>query len=317
MTKKFLFILDPLTGLNVRTDTSLALMEESASRGIKTFACELKDIFLKNGQLYFLAAEVKLASGYVEPPAHSKPEAFSSDDFAAVFMRKDPPVDENFIASLYMLRCFDPKKTLMVNHPDGLLLANEKLFGQKIAARFFAPTIVSVDRDLLKQFVNEHEKVVIKPLFGSGGAGVLVVEKGDRNFASMLELLSQNFNRPIMMQSYIKDARLGDKRIILVGGEAKGAINRVPSAFDHRANFHAGGSAESCLITKREEEIIDAIRPELKNLGLHLVGIDVIAGFLSEINVTSPTCVLEIESSEGRGLKLRAKIIDYVQECLP
>lgn len=319
MAKKFLFIVDPLSGLNVKTDTTLALIEESCSRGIKTYACELKDIFLRDGRTHFMASEVRLEPGYLSPPTYlSKLESYSADDFSAIFMRKDPPVDENFIASLMMLRCFDSKKTLMVNHPDGLLLANEKLFGQKIAPQFFAPTLVASDRTLFEAFIKEHQKAVLKPLFGSGGAGVLVAEHGDKNLTSMLELLSKNFSRPIMVQKYIKDARLGDKRIILVGGEAKGAINRLPHAHDHRANFHAGGHAAACDITGHELQIVKTIKPELLKLGLHLVGIDIIAGHLSEINVTSPTCVLEIERTQNKkDNPLRTQIIDYILSITP
>jgi glutathione synthase len=317
MAKSFLFITDPLHGLNVRTDTTLALMEESSRRGIKTFACELKDIFLKDGRTHFMVGEVKLEPGYNKPPAYLfKQEEFRAEDFSIVFMRKDPPVDENYMSTLFMLSCIDEKKTALVNHPHGLLLANEKLFGQKVAPQFFTPTLVSFDRLIIEQFIKEHEKVVIKPLYGFGGAGVLVLERGDKNSLSMLELASAGFSKPIMVQKYIKDAPLGDKRIILVGGKAFGAINRVPSMFDHRANFHAGGSPERCTITARDHEIIEAISPALIKNGLHFVGIDILGGYLSEINVTSPTCVLEIENTTNSPKKLRAQIIDYMLQLI-
>jgi glutathione synthase len=314
MAKKFLFILDPLEKLNIKADTSLALIQESCSRNIKTYVCELKDIFLKDGQTYFMSSEVKLEVNYKATPNKHSQELFKADEFAAIFMRKDPPVDANFISALYMLRCVDTKKTLLINHPDGMLLANEKLFGQKIAPLFYTKTLVSNDQNQLREFIKEHEKVVLKPLYNSGGEGVLVTEHEDKNLLSMLELLSKNYSRPVMVQKFIKNARLGDKRIIILGGEAKGAINRIPNTFDHRANFHAGGLAEACDITEAEYKIVEAIKPELLRLGLYLVGIDVIAGFLSEINVTSPTCVIEIEKTQKT--KLRAEIIDYVLSLL-
>lgn len=315
MSKKFLFIVDPLNELNVKTDTTLALIEEACSRGITTYACELKDISLIDGKLHFNAGVVKLAPGYLEPPSYLSPcKSYPSEEFSAVFMRKDPPVDEEFIAALYMLRCYDPKKTLMVNNPDALLLANEKLFGQKIAPQYFSKTLVSSNREQIEKFAEQNEKIVLKPLFSSGGSGVLVAEKDDKNLLSMMELLSFGFKKPIMVQKYIKDARLGDKRIIVVGGEAKGAINRKPNDKDHRANFHAGGKPESCEITPNELEIVKALKPHLLSLGLHLVGIDVIAGHLTEINVTSPTCVLEIEKTTNP--HLRKEIIDHVLSLL-
>lgn len=317
MDNKFLFIVDPLSKLDVKTDTSLALIEESSSLGIRTFACELQDIFLQSDRAHFLAAEIRLEPGYRSPPSYlSGRQTYSVDDFSAVFMRKDPPIDQCYIAALHMLRCFDAQKTLMVNHPDGLLLANEKLFGHKIAGSYFSPTLVSSNKSLLEQFVDEHTKVVLKPLFDCGGAGVLVTERDDKNLSSMMEILSSYFTKPIIAQRYIEDAHLGDKRIILVGGEAKGAIKRMPKKGDHRANLSAGGAAYACDITKEEQEIITILKPELLNLGLHLVGIDVIAGCLTEINVTSPTGVLEIERTADEHPRLRAQIIDYVLQAL-
>lgn len=317
MDKKFLFIMDPLNNLHVESDTSIALMEESASRGIKIFACELRDIFLNGDRAHFLAAEVKLEPGAISPPSYlSKPKAYSVEEFSAVFMRKNPPVDQNYIAALYMLRCFDQKKTLMVNHPDGLLLANEKLFGHKFANRHFSPTLVSSDRALLEEFVYEHKKVVFKPLFGFGGAGILVIDRDDKNLSSLIELLSSSFTSPLIAQRYINDAPLGDKRIILVGGEAKGAINRVPSDRHHRSFFYSEGSFQACDVTEKEQEMIAELKPELLKLGLHFVGIDVIGGRLTEINVTSPTCIIEIEGATEQAPKLRAEIIDYILRAM-
>lgn len=317
MADNFLFIVDPLDRLNPKTDTSLALMQESRTRGINTFACELKDIFLKDGKVHFLAGEVKLEPGYLVPPTYLFKQAqYSADDFKAVFMRKDPPVDESYIASLLMLRCFDEEKTLMINHPDGLLLANEKLFGQRVLAKYFSPTLVSCDPNLLEEFIREYQRVVLKPLFGFGGAGILVADWGDKNLWSMLELSTANFSKPIIAQAYIKDAVLGDKRIILLGGAFKGALNRLPCSIDHRTNFRSGGREEACEITPREHEIISVLGPELMKLGLHFVGIDTIDGFLTEINVTSPTCVIEIEHIEGKVPRLRAEIIDHVLQML-
>lgn len=316
MKKKFLFIVDPLPRLNVKTDTTLALIQEACERGYQCYACEIGDISLRGGKAHFSAASVHLEPNYEESPAYREEKRlYSADDFAAIFMRKDPPVDQLFFSVLLMLRCYDPKKTLMVNEPDGLLVANEKLFGLAVAEQFYPPTEVAAQAPLLQDFAARHGRIVIKPLFGAGGSGVLVFDKGDMNLSSALELLTANFSIPIMAQSYIPNARRGDMRILLVGGELLGAVLRVPHGQDHRANFHAGGRAAQALVGERERSIIEHLKPILVAKGLHFVGIDVIEGYLTEINVTSPTCLLEMESLANK--KLRNVVIDYVEQRLP
>lgn len=316
MKKKFLFIVDPLLRLNVKTDTSLALIEEACSRGYECYACEIGDISLRQGKAHFNAASVHLQGSYSEPPSYREEKRMcSADEFAAIFMRKDPPVDQLFFSVLLMLRCYDPKKTLMINEPDSLLIANEKLFGLEVAQQFYPVTEVSAQAHVLKDFLVRHGRMVVKPLFGAGGSGVLVFDQGDMNFVSALELLTQNFSIPVMAQAYIPNARRGDMRILLVGGEPLGAVLRVPQELDHRANFHAGGSASPAQIGEREYRIIEHLKPILVARGLHFVGIDVIEGFLTEINVTSPTCLLEMENLGNK--KLRDRVIDYVEQRLP
>lgn len=319
MKKKLLFIVDPLADLDVKTDTTLALIEESCARGFDNFACEMKDVFLKNGVLHFLAAPIELARGYQGPPGYlGSPRVYPADNFQIVFMRKDPPVDSAFLSTLLLLQCHDEKKTKVLNSPDGVLLANEKLFGQRIAPQFFPPTLVSMKMGVIREFVERNRRVVLKPLFNAGGSGVLVFDHEDRNLSSALELLTSSFTMPVMVQGYIADARDGDKRIIVLGGKAVGAIMRIPQEGDHRANFHAGGSACAAVIDERDLQIVSHLAPHLLRLGLHLVGIDVIGGYLTEINVTSPTCVIEIEKmSQAKGEKpLREQIMDYVTNLI-
>lgn len=317
MVKQFLYIVDPLPSLNVLSDTTLAIMEEAGARNIKNFGCELKDIFLKDGRLYFMCSPVILPRGYEQPPSYLEPlTSRAADDFQAIFMRKDPPVNEDFCAALFMLGCYG-KNTVVINNPDGILLANEKLFGQKIASSYFPETIVTSNKQLILDFSRAHEKIVIKPLFKAGGAGVLVFERDNRNLISAIEILAGTHNSSLMVQAYIKNARLGDKRIFLLGGEPIGAIMRVPADNDHRANFHAGGQAFKASINERENEIIETLKPHLLELGLYLVGIDVIDGYLTEINVTSPTCIIEMEKFSPQVKKtLRGRILDYIEELI-
>ena len=315
MTDCYLYIVDPLATLNPKTDTTLALIEEAGRRGIKTFACEIGDIFIAQGCLSFMAAPVFLKAGYSQAPVYeSNKQVMRADEFRVIFMRKDPPIDEHFWSALLSLRCYDKKHTLMLNNPDGLLVANEKLFGLAIAPQFFPPTLVSSVPSLIHDFIKTHKKVVLKPLFGAGGSGILVFESGDKNIYSALELLSANFSRPVIVQAYITRAREGDKRILLLGGDPLGAILRVPHADDHRANFHAGGMAQAAAISPRDQEIIGVLKPHLLALGLHIVGIDIIDGFLTEINVTSPTCLLEMEQLSG--LQVRKQALDYIEQLI-
>lgn len=319
MSTKFLYIIDPLSTLNATTDTTLAIIQEASTRDIKNFVGEIGGLVLKGGELFIWAQPVSIKREYHEPPLPTcARELYAAAEFDAIFMRKDPPVDEAFVSALLMLRHGAGAKTIMINHPDGLLNANEKLFGLSIVPQFFPPTIVTQTRADLMDFLMVHETIAMKPLFGAGGAGVLIFRQDDRNLSSAFELLSANYSRPVIVQSYIKTAREGDKRIFIVGGKACGAILRVPSANDHRANFHAGGTPQATELTRREEEIVEALSPHLLKRGLHLVGIDVIGGFLTEINVTSPTCVIEIEkfSQHKEERLLRAQIVDYVEKLL-
>lgn len=315
MAHNFLYIIDPLERLNPATDTTLALLQEASARGINNYACELGDIFLLKGVLYFMAAPVSLQAGYTAPPTYQgEKRAFRADDFRVVFMRKDPPIDEQFWSALLMLRCYDPTKTLMINDPDGLLVANEKLFGLQVAPDFFPPTLVSHSPQPIQEFIKAEQKIVLKPLFGAGGSGVMVFNADDLNLSAALELLTLDYKRPVIVQSYIANARLGDKRILLLDGEPLGAVLRLPKEGDHRANFHAGGRAQATTISARDQEIISHLKPHLLALGLHLVGLDVIDGYLTEINVTSPTCLLEMEQLSGR--QLRKLALDYIEQLI-
>lgn len=317
MSRSFLYIVDPLPNLDVKTDTTLAIMEEASSRGISNFACLIKDIVIKDGHAHFWSAPVAIKKGYNEPPDYVEDHRLcKADEFSAIFMRKDPPVDEAFWSALLMLRHHHHKKTIMINDPEGLMVANEKLFGLSIAPELFPPTLVATDRSIILDFIKEQAKVVLKPLYGSGGAGVLVMGQEDRNLSSTLELLTRDFTRPVVVQAYIKNARSGDKRIIVLGGEAVGAMLRIPSDHDHRANLHAGGQAQPVSVTDQDQAIVQLLSPHLKRLGLHFVGIDIIGGYLTEINVTSPTGIIEIERFSPGAPSLRARIIDYVENLL-
>ena len=214
-----------------------------------------------------------------------------------------------------MLRCYDQTASVVINNPNGILLANEKCFGHQVAPKLFPDTLVATNKDVIMEFIKEHKKVVLKPLFEAGGSGILVFDYNDRNLLSALEILSGVFSTPVMVQSYIENARQGDKRIIVLGGKAIGAITRMPQEHDHRADLHAGGTVKGTHLDDRDLEITKALAPHLLALGLHFVGLDVIDGYLTEINVTSPTCIIEIErlSQKSEEKPIRAQVLDYVE----
>ena len=217
-----------------------------------------------------------------------------------ILMRQDPPFDMGYITSTHMLETVHPK-TLVVNDPAEVRNAPEKLY--VLNWRQFMPdTLITQDVNEIDAFRRAHGDIILKPLYGNGGAGVFRTSTTDQNFSSLLELFAQAYKEPWIAQKYLKDVRKGDKRIILVDGKVAGAINRVPAAHDNRSNMHAGGIAEPATLTKRELEICEALGPDLKKRGLIFTGIDVIGEFITEINVTSPTGIRQVKRFGGEDI---------------
>jgi glutathione synthase len=203
----------------------------------------------------------------------------------------------SYITTTHLLEHVHPK-TLVVNDPASVRNAPEKLYVTHFD-NVMPPTLISADPRALREFRDEHKDIILKPLFGNGGAGVFRVQPGDENFASLLEMFSQRSREPLIAQRYLPEVRKGDKRIILVDGEFAGAINRVPALNEHRSNMHVGGKPEPTELTKREHEICERLGPDLKKRGLIFVGIDVIGDYLTEINVTSPTGIRQVKHFGG------------------
>jgi glutathione synthase len=214
-----------------------------------------------------------------------------------VLMRQDPPFDMAYITATHILEHIHPK-TLVVNDPASVRNAPEKLFVTHFPD-LMPETLISADIRQIRRFRDKHGDIILKPLFGNGGAGVFHVKPEDPNLNALLEMFTERSREPLVVQRYVPDVRKGDKRIILVDGVAMGAINRVPAAGEARSNMHVGGRPEPTTLTDREREICDAIGPELRKRGLIFVGIDVIGGYLTEINVTSPTGLQEIARFDG------------------
>ena len=227
-------------------------------------------------------------------------------------MRQDPPFDMSYITATHLLEKVHGQ-TLVVNDPAHVRNAPEKIFVTEFDG-VMPPTLITSDEAEIKAFRDDYKDIIVKPLYGNGGAGVFRLQPGDQNLNSLLELFTDLYREPLIVQQYLPDVRKGDKRIILVDGKPVGALNRVPAEGESRSNMHVGGRPEKSELTKREQEICEQIGPELKERGLIFVGIDVIGDYLTEINVTSPTGIQEI--ARFGGADISALIWDAIEEKL-
>jgi glutathione synthase len=307
---RLLYVMDPLERVLVDKDTTFAFMLEGERRGHAQYTCAIADLFVERAVPHARArrAEVRRAE-----PHYTLSEARTAalTWFDAVFMRKDPPFDLTYYFATQVLGLVDPRLTFVTNDPTGLREANEKLY----ALRFpdlIPESLVSADAAQLKAFMEDlGGEMIVKPLDGCGGAGVFHVHRGDRNLNAILETSTQNGARLIMAQRYLPAAREGDKRVIVLTGEPLGAILRIPREDEHRGNIHVGGRVERARIEARDREICRRIAPRLAADGLHFVGLDIIGGLLTEINVTSPTGVQEIDRLDG--VCLETQVLEFVE----
>ena len=292
--------MDPIQSINITGDSTFAMMLEAQARGHRLFYYQTKTLALGGGSLFATGHDVTVRDekGNHFTLADERRCDLGQED--VVLMRQDPPFDMGYITATHMLETIHPK-TLVVNDPGQVRNAPEKLFVLNYP-QFMPDTLITRDPVELAAFRRLHGDIILKPLYGNGGAGVFRLGEGDQNFSSLLELFTQTFREPFIAQKYLPDVRKGDKRIILVDGKAAGAINRVPAINENRSNMHVGGKAEPTHMTRREHEICEAIGPDLKDRGLIFVGIDVIGDYLTEINVTSPTGIREVKKFGGEDI---------------
>jgi glutathione synthase len=289
--------MDPIEAINIKGDSSFALMLEAQRRGHALFYYQPKGLAAADGSVFATGHPTKVRdeAGNHSTLAEAERRDLAKED--VILMRQDPPFDMNYITITHLLEAIHPK-TLVVNDPREVRNAPEKLFIMRYPD-LMPETIITRDPAELKAFRKSHGDIIVKPLYGNGGAGVFRLIEEDQNFASLIELFHQSFREPFIAQRYLPDVRKGDKRIILVDGKVAGAINRVPAAGESRSNMHVGGRPEPTELTKREHAICERIGPDLKARGLIFVGIDVIGDYLTEINVTSPTGIREVQRFGG------------------
>ena len=289
--------MDPIENIAVAGDSTFAIMVEAQARGHELFYYQTKTLALADGKLWARGHRVRVRD---DKNNHftAEPEArVDLGTFDVVHMRQDPPFDMNYITATHLLEHIHPR-TLVVNDPKEVRDAPEKLYVTKFPD-LMPPTLITRDARELIAFRQAHSHIILKPLYGNGGAGVFRLAEDDQNFASLVELFQQSFREPFIAQRYLPEVRKGDKRIILIDGEPAGAINRVPAVNENRSNMHVGGRPEPSELTARDKEICARLGPELRERGLIFVGIDVIGDYLTEINVTSPTGIREVKRFGG------------------
>jgi glutathione synthase len=301
---------DHIRTFNIAGDSTFALMLEAERRGHTLYHYTPDRLALRDTRVEARVEPVNVRDLKGDHYTLGDPEVADLSSFDVVLLRQDPPFDMAYITTTHLLERIQPD-TLVVNDPANVRNAPEKLF-VTLFPDLMPPTLITRDAEEIRSFRKEHGDIIIKPLYGNGGAGVFRITEGDQNLAALLEIFATAFREPHVVQRYLPEVRKGDKRIILIDGVTAGAINRVPAEGEARSNMHVGGRPEPTTLTKREHEICETIGPELKNRGFIFVGIDVIGNYLTEINVTSPTGIREVKRFGG--LDIAAMFWDAVEE---
>ncbi|MFC3206527.1 glutathione synthase [Aquamicrobium soli] len=297
MSLKVAVQMDHVSTVSIAGDTSFALSLEAQRRGHRLFHYTPDRLSMRDGKVIARIEEMQVRDEKGNHYTLGEPVRTDLSEMDVILLRQDPPFDMNYITTTHMLERIHPK-TLVVNDPAWVRNSPEKIFVTEFPD-LMPETLITKDVREVEAFRKEFGDIILKPLYGNGGAGVFQLNDGDRNLTSLLEMFGQMFREPFIVQRYLKDVRKGDKRIILIDGEAVGAVNRVPSEGESRSNMHVGGRAEKAGLTEREREICARIGPSLKERGFILVGIDVIGDYMTEINVTSPTGIREIQRFGG------------------
>ncbi|WP_037254852.1 glutathione synthase [Roseobacter sp. SK209-2-6] len=294
---KIAFQMDPIMGVDINADSSFRLAEEAQKRGHELFFYSPDHLAYQEGRITARGQDMTIQRVAGTPAILGQMREVDLADFDVVWLRQDPPFDMHYITSTHLLDRLKGQ-TLVVNDPFWVRNYPEKLLVLDFPD-LTPPTAIARDLDTIKAFKAKHGDIILKPLYGNGGAGVFRLDANDRNLTSLHELFTGFSREPLIVQKFLPDVSNGDKRVILVDGEPVGAINRVPAAGETRSNMHVGGRPEKIGLTERDLEICAAIGPLLREKGQIFVGIDVIGDYLTEINVTSPTGIQELERFDG------------------
>jgi glutathione synthase len=312
MALKVAFQMDHIRSINIESDSTFALALEAQKRGYALHHYLPRQLVFSGGRLTATAEPLQVRRKRGDHFTLGAPRVIDLSQMDVVMLRQDPPFDMGYITTTHLLEHVHPK-TLVVNDPKEVRNAPEKLYVTRFAD-LMPPTLITSERDAIIAFREAHKDIILKPLFGNGGAGVFHVSPKDENMNALLEMFTQFYREPIIAQKYLPEVRKGDKRIILIDGEAAGVINRVPAKGEARANMHVGARPKKASLSKRDREICAAIGPDLKARGLIFVGIDVIGEYLTEVNVTSPTGIQEIDRFDK--VNLEARVWDAIEKKL-
>ena len=303
MTLDVAFQMDPVESIDIDADTTFVLALEAQERGHRLWFYQPDDLVFRDGAVLARCRPMALRRRKGDHVGLDEARWLDLATVDVVLMRQDPPFDMAYITATHLLEKLLPA-TLVVNDPAGVRNAPEKLFATEFPD-IMPPTLITRSLEAMRTFRDEHRDIIVKPLYGNGGAGVFHIPPGDENLASLHEMFTSVSREPLMVQTYLPEVRQGDRRIILIDGEPAGVINRVPPRGEARSNMHVGGRPERAAMTPRDLEICRIIGPELVRRGMVLVGIDVIGDWLTEINVTSPTGIQEINRFDGSRLESR------------
>ena len=307
-------VMDPIGAINIHKDSSFAMLLEAQSRGWKLFYMELGDLYLRDGRTF--ARTRPLAVTRDENGWYRFGEVVERplDELDVVLMRKDPPFDQEYIYATYLLECAEERGTLIVNKPRSLRDANEKLFTAWFP-QCCAPTLVAREAGKFREFLAQQGRIILKPLDGMGGASIFFLQPEDPNISVILETMTGHGKRFVMAQRYLPEIEAGDKRILMIRGEpVPYALARIPAPGELRGNLAAGGRAEGRSLSDRDRWICSQVGPELRRRGLLFAGLDVIGDYLTEINVTSPTCIQELDKLFG--LNISARLMNEIEGLL-
>lgn len=314
MPKRLGVVMDPIATIKPYKDTTLAMLIEAQRRGYELRYLEVADLEIRAGQAFGRTQRLTVHDDTTHWFDLGASEPMPLAELDVILMRKDPPVDSNYLYATQILTLAQEAGCLVLNDPRGLRDANEKLFAQHFP-QCCAPTVVTRDPEHIKAFVREQGKAVLKPLHGMGGTGIFVVEQGEPNINVIIETLTELGTTYAMAQRYLPEIKAGDKRILVIDGEpVPYALARIPAAGETRGNLAAGGRGEGVELTERDRWIVSQVAPALNERGLVFVGLDVIGDYLTEVNVTSPTCVRELDAIYG--INISAQFFDAIERRL-
>jgi glutathione synthase len=314
MTRHIGIVMDPISAITIKKDSSFAMLLAAQAKGWSLYYMEQQDLFLHQG---IVSAEMKPLRVFENADKWfelDNSQTLPLADLDAILMRKDPPFDMEYIYSTYLLEQAEAAGVLVVNHPQSLRDANEKLYTAWFP-QCCPPTLVSRKKHLIHEFHQQHQDIILKPLDGMGGASIFRVKQDDPNFSVIIETLTDHGRKSVMAQKFIPEIVDGDKRILMINGEpVPYALARIPAEGETRGNLAAGGRAEGRALTERDRWICQQVGPTLRKKGLLFVGLDVIGSYLTEINVTSPTCIRELDTQFN--LNIAADLMDCIEQQL-